>query len=259
MSYPNQLKIKINKPKYDDDYVKENGAFMQIGISEWQEAFRSVGGNPSAMGLYFYLASNADGYEKYLSCADYKKVTNKERASYHRGVALLKKKGYIYKDASGSLNFATTPQKSCEIELQKWEENDAKMEQNSSKSDTTKSQICNASVPNMNIEINSINTNKENKEIDKSASRSSLSCLKEIIAPNGQYIGGDKRGQWLEDEVPNLWGLTRLARIEAIQQHTDFNKDEAQMISYSILDYKNRKFKTIRECDFYEDIFFIGE
>jgi hypothetical protein len=51
-------------------------------------------------------------------------------------------------------------------------------------------------------------TNRNDKEID-SAARSPLDYLKEIIAPTSEYIGGEKKGRWLEDEVPNIWILLR--------------------------------------------------
>ena len=261
MSYPNQKKISIHKPKYDEKYTNENGPFMQIGIDEWQEAYKSVEGNPSALAMYFYLASNADGYEKYLSSADFKNAVGKSKSSYHRGIDLLKEKGYIYTDACGGLNFATTPQESCQIELHNWEGDDAKMKLLSSKSDTEQSQNWNAANSNLNIEIDNkdnTNKNKDNRELKK-ASPSSLSYLRETIAPNGEYIGGEKKGQWLEDEVPNLWGLSRLGRITAICNNTDFSEDDAHIISYSILDWRNRKINTIRPIDFEKDIFFIGE
>ncbi len=252
MTYPNQLKIKIHKPKYDDEYVKENGAFMQIGVDEWQEAYRSVKGNASAMGMYFYLASNKNGFEKFLSSADFENVVGKSRSSYHRGIDLLKEKGYIYKDASGCLNFATIPQESCEVKIHKWEQEDANKGQGSSKKETAESQKCNEPKSNLNIEIKKTNNNKENKELKKASpsSPSSYEYLKEIIKPNGNFV--KEKDKWLEDEVPMLWTLVkardkRLAR--EIYQNTEFALEEAIHIANNILSWNSRMY-TIRDGDF---------
>lgn len=269
MSYPNQKKITIHKPKYDDKYVEENGAFMQLGLEEWQEAFKKYcKGNKektSVLGLYLYLASNANGFEKWISPSAYEKATGKSRASYYRAFAILEEDGYIYKDAGGCLNFATTPQKSSEIVCHDWEKDVSKVRQSDLKDETDESQECDSAVSQVNIEINNINNHKKEQIIiDKGkkaspSSASSLDYLKEIVAPNGEYIGGDKKGQWLEDQVPNLWGLSRLARIEAISANTDFAKEEAHIISYSILDWRNRKRSLRAEVDFDKDIFYCGE
>ena len=257
MPYPNQKKITIHKPKYKKE-------FMQVGIEEWQEAFKRYCKHPeektSVLGMYLYLASNADGHEKWLSPAAYINATGKSRASYYRALEILEEDGYIYKDQGGGLNFATTPQKSTEIVCHDWEGDDSSKRQPSIKDEIEESQECNSAISRMNIEINNINNNKYKQiNIDNSAPRSSLSDLKEIIMSDGYFQGGEYKGQWLEDIVPNLWGQSRLSRVSAIQQHTNFTESEAHYISYSILDYKKRKFKTVRECDFYEDIFFIGE
>ena len=230
MSVPNQKVITIHQTT--------QRPFVMVGIEEYQDAMRKM--QPCSFAMYLYLAGNADGYRFELSKAAFENATGYAKASYHRAYKELVKFGYIYED-NGHLNFATSPKIGTKGVVQNWDSAESEM----------------------NTEINNKKDkeNKENKELKKASpsSPSSLDYLKTIIAPNGQYIGGEKKDQWLEDEVPNLWGLSKLARVQAIQQHTDFNAEQAQVISYSILDYKNRKFKSIRERDFYEDIYFIGE
>ena len=266
MSYPNQKKIKIHKPKYDDAYVEEKGAFMQLGIDEWQEVFKRYckgkEEKTSVLGLYLYLASNADGYEKWLSPSAYINATGKSRASYYRALSILEEDGYIYKDAGGCLNFATTPQKSSEVVCQDWENGVSEMRQSDLKEETDESQECDSAVSQMNREINKIDNHKKEQTIidkEEKASPSRLDYLKSIIRSDGFFKGGEYEGQWLEDIVPNLWGLTRIARISAILKNTNISENDAQIISYSILDWKYRQIKSIREVDFYKDIFFIGE
>ena len=256
MTYPNQLKIKIHKPTYDDKYVDANGPFLQIGIEEWQEAFRNIKGNPSAMGMYLYLASNINGYTKHLSKADFEKVCAKGKSSYHRAIDLLKEKGYIYKGQDGSLNFATTPHESCEIEIHKWDEGDTKKEQSSSNSDNEQFQNCNATNSDLDTEIYKTNSNTEdkyNKELKKaspSSPSSSLDYLKDKIRPNGNYK--ENTDKWLEDEVIGLWTFVkakdnRLAR--EIYLNTDFSLEESRYIANNILNW-NSRVMSIREGDF---------
>ena len=57
-TYPNQKVIHINKNKYTAN-------FLQVGIDEWQTAFKKL--TPSAFAVYLYLASNADGFDLALS------------------------------------------------------------------------------------------------------------------------------------------------------------------------------------------------
>lgn len=252
MSVPNQKTITIHQTT--------QRPFVMVGIEEYQNAMRKM--QPCSFAMYLYLAGNAEGYRFELSKVAFENATGYKKASYHRAYKELFELGYIYED-NGHLNFATSPKVGTKGVVQNWDSEVSEMNTPIVKNDTAEFQNCTSSYSEMNTEINNKKDkeNKENKELKKASpsSPSSLDYLKTIIAPNGQYIGGEKKEQWLEDEVPNLWGLSKLARIQAIQQHTDFNAEQSQVISYSILDYKNRKLKTIRERDFYEDIFFIGE
>lgn len=242
MSYPNQLKIKIHKPTYDEKYLKKNGAFMQIGIEEWQEAYRSFKGNASAMGMFFYLASNANGYDKYLSKADFENVCGKSKSSYHRAIDLLKEKGYIYKDQSGSLNFATTPHENCEIELHKWEDQVSKEDMQSSKTETVEYQERNSPIPNLNTEKNIIKSNKENRQNNnlKKASPSSpssfdLSYLREEVDEDGNF---DETS--FQTIIPRFEKVLDPYKVQRIAENTRFSEEEAYFIVYEILSDKWR-------------------
>ena len=242
MSVPNQKTIYIHKPRQEP--------FLQIGIDMLWEAYQRIK-TPSSFALYLYLASNQDGYKFELSKQAFMNATYISKSSYHRAVEHLTKLGYIYEDSCGRLNFGTKPKEGSRTAIQIWEEEDVELGHPIVKNETVESQNCKAPIPQVNTEIdNNINNNRENTEID-SASRSSLDYLKEIIAPNGEYIGGEKKGQWLEDEVPNLWLLlrnkdTRLPRV--IKQHTDFLLHEAKYISEKILKWNSRMW-TFREGD----------
>ena len=239
MSYPNQKKIKIHKPKYDDAYVEEKGAFMQLGIDEWQEVFKRYckgkEEKTSVLGLYLYLASNADGYEKWLSPSAYINATGKSRASYYRALSILEEDGYIYKDAGGRLNFATTPQKSSEVVCHDWDRGDSKMRQSDLKEETDESQECDSAVSRMNREINNIDNHKEEKIIKDKAPFSDLSYLKERVSPLGEYDG-----RRLEDDIMGFWSFDERTQIEQIEKKTVFSKEEAIYIVRHILDRKKR-------------------
>ena len=240
MSYPNQKKIKINKPKYGKHGNKE--PFLQIGVEAWQNAFKKYAKQPTFFAMYLYLASNADGHDKWLSNKAVTEATGISRSSYFRALAALQADGYIYEDSSGQLNFATNPKKGLRKAVQNWDSDVPREKPKNINGDTAKSHERNAAESPMNKEIN----NKDsNRKINKTDNAKSLSELKKIISPTGEYIGKHK---WLEDDVPNLWQMPRIDRVQAIYSYTEFSEEEAHIIAYSILDDKKRK-KTITFAD----------
>lgn len=247
VSVPNQKTIIIHQSKQEP--------FLKIGIDELWEAYRNIK-TPSSFVMYLYLAGNKDGYRMELSRQAFKNRTSLDKSSYHRAIKHLTELGYIYEDNCGRLNFATKPKKGLKKAIQNWDCKKAELDPPIFKTETAKSQNCNATYSVMNTEIDNRN-NRENRETDN-ASRSSLSLLRKTIAPNGEYIGGEKKGKWLEDEVPNLWGLDRRSRIKAIQDNTDFTEEDALCICNRILDYKKRQ-KTTRLKDISQDIFYMEE
>ena len=74
MSVPNQRIIRIIKPAYKKE-------FLQIGITEWQQAQREM--TYGEFCLYLYLAGNANGFDLELSQAAFEKATGFKKTTYH--------------------------------------------------------------------------------------------------------------------------------------------------------------------------------
>lgn len=102
MSVPNQKVITIHKPKYYQ-------GFLQIGIDQWQAAYRDL--NKGDFGLYLCLCGNMDGYRLELSPAAICPRLGYSDSTYRRAVEHLKEKGYlIHPKEGGGWHFYTTPQ-----------------------------------------------------------------------------------------------------------------------------------------------------
>lgn len=86
-SYPNQNKVRIKKQ------INGGGSFMQLDIQDFYDAAKVL--NYAALRLYVYLAKNKDGYETYLSGADFTKSFDVSDSTYRRALDELKEKGYI--------------------------------------------------------------------------------------------------------------------------------------------------------------------
>ena len=231
MSFPNQKKIIINKPKYDKDYVESNGAFMQIGIEEWQDAYNAFKGNSTAIALYFYLASNADQHKKDLSFEAFSNCINRSKSSYHRAVELLTENGYLYEDNCGRLNFATIPKEGLRTATQNWEEEDAKKKLPIVKDEIEKSQNCNASNSEMTIETDN-KEDKENKEID--IDQKKIEKLKHYVTPQGQIKYGKAQG-WLNYYEPKFWELSTDEKVKIVRAKTDLSWEDARIVVEHIL------------------------
>lgn len=244
MSYPNQKKIYIKKPKYKGS--KE--PFLQVGIEAWQNAFKKYEKKPTVFAMYLYLASNADGHEKWLSSKAVEEAIGISRSSYYRALKTLQEDGYIYEASSGALYFVTKPKEGLRKAIQNWDSNESSERQRDVKDETAESHTWNKSESRVNREIYNINTINK---IDKKDNGRSLSELKKIISPTGQYIGKMK---WLEEEVPDLWEMHRADRVQAIYSHTEFNEEEAHLIAYSVLDeHKRRKAITLSDLNALDD------
>ena len=105
-TYPNQKVIHINKKSY-----KSN--FLQVGIDEWQEAFKEL--KPSTFAIYLYLASNADGFDLALSQKAIENALGIKKTAYHNAIAELKEKGYIRTIQGNIESFFTAPVRKCEL------------------------------------------------------------------------------------------------------------------------------------------------
>ncbi len=231
MSYPNQKKIVINKP----NYKKSKEPFLQVGIEAWEYAFKKYKKKPTVFAMYLYLASNANEHEKWLSSEAVEEAIGISKSSYHRALKVLQEDGFIFEASSGVLHFVTKPKEGLRKAIQNWDSNESSAKQRDIKVETAKSHTRNETESHMNREIDNINTINKKDKIDNGKS---LSELKEIISPTGQYIGKMK---WLEEDVPNLWEMHRADRAQAIYSHTEFNEEESHLLAYSVLDERERK------------------
>ena len=107
-TYPNQKVIHINKNKYTAN-------FLQVGIDEWQTAFKTF--TPSAFAVYLYLASNADGFDLALSQKAIENALGIKKTAYHSAIEALKKEGYIEVLQGNIEVFHTAPVRKCEPEI----------------------------------------------------------------------------------------------------------------------------------------------
>lgn len=94
----NQKVVRINKPRYRDN-------FLQVGIDEWQTAFKEL--KPSTFAVYLYLASNADGFNLALSKEAVENAIGIKKTAYHSAIKELEEKGYI-QHKQGNIFFFNT-------------------------------------------------------------------------------------------------------------------------------------------------------
>lgn len=99
MSFPNQKQVIIHKQKYKD-------YFLQIGISEWQQAVREM--NKGEFALYLYLAGNADGFHLELSQQAFENATGYKKTAFHDAVKKLVNLGYLVHVTGNTYNFYTS-------------------------------------------------------------------------------------------------------------------------------------------------------
>ena len=97
--YANQKTIIINKKKYDKN-------FLQIGIDEWQEAYKKL--KPTTFAIYLYLCGNKDGYHFDLSPAAIDNALGIKKTAYYSAIQQLEEENYIVDG-----NFYTTPFRVC--------------------------------------------------------------------------------------------------------------------------------------------------
>lgn len=100
MSVPNQKIIHIIKPAYTE-------RFLQIGISEWQNARREM--TYGEFCLYLYLAGNMNEFHLELSQEAFEKATGFKKTTYHDAVKKLTALGYLTYSHGNTWDFHTTP------------------------------------------------------------------------------------------------------------------------------------------------------
>ena len=108
-TYPNQKVIHINKNKYSAN-------FLQIGINEWQQAYKEL--KPSTFAIYLYLASNADGFDLALSQQAIENSLGIKKTAYHTAIKELKERGYIQVIQGNVEVFFTTPVRKNELKTE---------------------------------------------------------------------------------------------------------------------------------------------
>ena len=86
MSVPNQITVKIQKPRYKDN-------FLQIAKDEWIHAAKIF--PPATFKLYLYLAGNADEFNLELSQKAVENAIEIKKTAYHDGIVQLKEAGYL--------------------------------------------------------------------------------------------------------------------------------------------------------------------
>lgn len=100
-TYPNQRNIKINRERATTD-------FLGIKNENWQAASRDLGA--TALRLYLYLASNANGYTIALSPAAIRRDIGMARSTYHDQFHILVDKGYLIPISGNTFEFFERPQ-----------------------------------------------------------------------------------------------------------------------------------------------------
>ena len=108
-TYPNQKVIHINKNKYSAN-------FLQIGINEWQQAYKEL--KPSTFAIYLYLASNADGFDLALSQQAIENSLGIKKTAYHTAIKELKERGYIQIIQGNVEVFFTAPVRKNELKTE---------------------------------------------------------------------------------------------------------------------------------------------
>lgn len=108
-TYPNQKVIHINKNKYSAN-------FLQIGINEWQQAYKEL--KPSTFAIYLYLASNADGFDLALSQQAIENSLGIKKTAYHTAIKELKERGYIQVIQGNVEAFFTAPVRKNELKTE---------------------------------------------------------------------------------------------------------------------------------------------
>ena len=101
VTYPNQRNIKITRERATVD-------FLGIKTENWQAASRDLGA--TALRLYLYLASNANGYTIALSPAAVRRYIGMARSTYHDQFHILVDKGYLVPAAGNTFEFFEKPQ-----------------------------------------------------------------------------------------------------------------------------------------------------
>lgn len=100
-TFPNQKIVRINREKASNN-------FLGIKNENWYAASRDLGA--TALRLYLYLASNANGYNLALSPAAIEVDIGIPRSTYRDQFKALVKKGYLVETKGNQYEFYEVPQ-----------------------------------------------------------------------------------------------------------------------------------------------------
>ena len=111
ISYPNQKHICINKDKYNKAFIY--AIYKQDAL---KTAMKDL--TPKAFIMWCYLAKNTDGFEFWLSKADFFNWTNLSESSYRRAIEELIDKHYLIKKNKNKeyYDFYEYPKNKTELE-----------------------------------------------------------------------------------------------------------------------------------------------
>ena len=98
---PNQNVMIIHR-----NYPEAN--FLQISNQHWQNMIKETG-DPYALVLYLYFASNANNYHLEISPVAIQNATGLARSTYYKKMELLEKKGYVVHRKGNVYDFYETP------------------------------------------------------------------------------------------------------------------------------------------------------
>lgn len=158
MSVPNQKIVKIQKEKYTSH-------FLQIGIDEWEEAFKSMA--PNTFGVYLYLSGNANDFQLELSQAAISNELGMSKSSYVRAINELKELGYLRIISGNIFSFSPRVKNDPGYEIQNWDQDESEMILHHSKSDSVQNQNWNSKESKENIEIDNTDIINNLKIIDR--------------------------------------------------------------------------------------------
>ena len=98
---PNQNIMVIHR-----NYPEAN--FLQISNKTWQNMIKETG-DPYALVLYLYFASNANNFHLEVSPVAIQNATGMARSTYYKKLELLKKHGYVVERKGNVYDFYETP------------------------------------------------------------------------------------------------------------------------------------------------------
>ena len=233
MSVPNQKIIHIIKPAYTE-------RFLQIGISEWQNARREM--TYGEFCLYLYLAGNMNEFHLELSQEAFEKATGFKKTTYHDAVKKLTALGYLTYSHGNTWIFHTTPVRSS---------GNRQSEQKIPQKRIEQSAPPNQVVRPTNIEIDNIN--KTNK-IDN-LSNSYFGGTADLINSFHQYaaIDGDTAAICKYfDSLSTQRKMDYLNTVQSINKSSFWLKKAIQ--NKPITDWEKHGFGLLRNTGYIEEI-----